>query len=188
MRFGLLTGHLGIYKNGEGTLQIKLIQKMKTLLLVRHAKSSHSFEHSSDFDRPLNDRGYREATEMGRKLLKKKIAIDLFMSSPALRAKTTAELFVTEYGRKLKEILFIPTLYHAGPDNFSVLIGELDNSYQHIAIFSHNPGITDYATALSTTHITNMPTSSVFAVTAPVDSWKDFADAEKSFLFFLKPE
>ena len=88
---------------------------MKTLILVRHAKSSHSFGLPSDFDRPLNERGFREASEMGKKLFKKKIQIDLFISSPAVRAKTTAELFVAEYNRKLKEIVLMPSLYHAGP-------------------------------------------------------------------------
>ena len=91
---------------------------MKTLILVRHAKSSHSFGLSSDFDRPLNERGFREAAEMGRKLFKKKIPIDQFVSSPAVRAKTTAELFVAEYDRKLKEILFIPSLYQASSGKF----------------------------------------------------------------------
>lgn len=161
---------------------------MKTLLLVRHAKSSHSFELSSDFDRPLNDRGFREAAEMGKSLFKKNTIIDQFVSSPANRAKTTAELFVSEYGRKLKEILLIPSLYDARPENFSDVIRELDNIYQHVAMFSHNPGITDFASCLTSTLITHMPTCSVFAVTAPVDSWKFFAGAEKSFLFFSKPE
>jgi phosphohistidine phosphatase len=161
---------------------------MKTLILVRHAKSSQSFGVGTDFDRPLNDRGFREAAEMGKKLFKKKIVIDLFGSSPAIRAKTTAELFVSEYGRKLKEILIIPTLYHADPDIFSNLISGMEDTYQHIAFFSHNPGITSFATSLSSTPINHMPTCSIFAVTSPVDSWKDFAKAEKSFLFFYKPD
>jgi phosphohistidine phosphatase len=161
---------------------------MKILILVRHAKSSHSFGVSSDFDRPLNDRGFREASEMGKKLFKKNTRIDQFVSSPAARAKTTAELFVAEYDRKLKEILFVPSLYHADPDIFSEVVKNLDDEYDNIALFSHNPGITDYASSLTNTHISNMPTGSVFAVTAPVDSWKDFSSAEKSFLFFYKPE
>ena len=161
---------------------------MKTLILVRHAKSSHSFGASSDFDRPLNDRGFREASEMGKKLFKKNTAIDQFVSSPAVRAKTTAELFVAEYGRKLKEILFVPSLYHADPDIFYEVISRLDDAYDHVALFSHNPGITDFAGSLTSAQISHMPTSSVFAVTAPVDSWKDFSAAEKSFLFFYKPE
>ena len=161
---------------------------MKILILVRHAKSSHNFSVSSDFDRPLNDRGFREASEMGKKLFKKNTRIDQFVSSPAIRAKTTAELFVAEYGRKLKEILFVPALYHADPDSFYEIVGKLDDAHDHVALFSHNPGITDFAGSLTSAHISHMPTSSVFAVTAPVDSWKDFSSAEKSFLFFYKPE
>lgn len=161
---------------------------MKTLLLVRHAKSSHAFGLSSDFDRPLNDRGFREASEMGKKLFKNKTPIDQFISSPALRAKTTAELFADEYDSKMKEIYFVPDLYNAGQEDFSSAIRQINDSYHHIALFSHNPGITDFAASLTETRITQMPTCSVFAVSAEIDSWKDFARAEKSFMFFYKPE
>jgi phosphohistidine phosphatase len=161
---------------------------MKTLILVRHAKSSHSPGVSSDFDRPLNDRGFRDASDMGRKLFKENIPIGQFVSSPALRAKTTAELFVAEYDRKLKEIQYIPSLYHANAEAFSEIVQKLEDTYDHVALFSHNPGITDFAGTLTSAHISHMPTSSAFAVTAPIDSWKDFSMAEKSFLFFYKPE
>jgi phosphohistidine phosphatase len=161
---------------------------MKTLILVRHAKSSQSYGLGSDFDRPLNDRGFRDASDMGKKLFKKKIAIDQFVSSPAIRAKTTAELFIAEYGRKQKEILLIPLLYHAGADNFSEVVGGLVDDVGHAALFSHNPGITEFASSLTNHPVSHMPTSSVFAVTAPVNTWKEFVTAEKSFLFFYKPE
>lgn len=161
---------------------------MKTLLLARHAKSSHSFGISSDFDRPLNERGIRDATEMGKRLLKKKIPIDLFVSSPALRAKTTAEIIADAYDRKKKEVLLIPSLYQAAPVQFTDAIRNLDDQYEHVALFAHNPGISIFATSLTLTQIDHMPTGSVFAVTAPVESWKDFAAASKSFLFFMKPE
>src|ERR1700681_4050090 len=129
---------------------------MKILILVRHAKSSHSFGLSSDFDRPLNDRGFREAAEMGKKLFKKNTAIDQFVSSPAARAKTTAELFVAEYDRKLKEILFVPSLYHADPEIYFEVVSKLDAAHNHVALFSHNPGITDFANTLTSTHISHM--------------------------------
>jgi phosphohistidine phosphatase len=161
---------------------------MKTLILVRHAKSSHTFSTSSDFERPLNDRGFRESSEMGKKLFKKDIKIDLFVSSPAIRAKTTAELFVAEYNRKLKEILLIPALYHSDANNFNDVISGLDDHYKHVALFSHNPGITDFASTLTATPITHMPTCSVFAVTSDIDSWKDFPGSVKKLLFFYKPE
>ncbi len=161
---------------------------MKTIILVRHSKSSHTFGISSDFDRPLNDRGFREASEMGRKLFKKKIGIDQFVSSPALRAKTTAELFAAEYDRKLKEILFVPELYHADPNHFNAVIRNLDDVYNQVALFSHNPGITEFASSLTESPVNHMPTSSVFAVSAPITSWKDFEQAVKSYLFFYKPD
>ena len=161
---------------------------MKTLLLVRHAKSAHNLGLSSDFDRPLNDRGIREAREMGEKLYRKKIKIDGFVSSPAIRAKMTAELFAAEYGRKMKEIVFVPSLYEAGPKQFTDVVSELEESYDHVALFSHNPGITEFASALTDTHITQMATSSVFAVSIETDHWKDFVEAKKHFLFFYKPE
>ena len=161
---------------------------MKTLILVRHAKSSHGFGFSSDFERPLNDRGFRDASDMGIKLFKKKIRIDQFVSSPALRAKTTAELFAVEYNRKMKEILFIPSLYHADPNQFSEVIKAFTDGCEHVAIFSHNPGITEFASSLTDTHIDQMPTSSVFAVSAEIEHWNDFAQAGKQFLFFYKPD
>jgi phosphohistidine phosphatase len=121
-------------------------------------------------------------------LFKKKVPIDRFVSSPAVRAKTTAELIAAEYDRKMKEILFFPSLYQADPDQFADVVSRLDDSDSHIALFSHNPGITEYAASLTSTSISQMPTSGVFAVSAETDSWKDFAQAKKSFLFFYKPE
>jgi len=161
---------------------------MKTLMLVRHAKSSHDFGISSDFERPLNDRGENDAKEMGKKLFKKSIQIDQFVSSPATRAKSTAEIFVKEYDRKLKEILFVPALYHSGAENFMEVISGLDDQYDHVALFSHNPGITDFASNLTSTPVAHMPTCSVFAVTASIDYWKEFPGAKKNFLFFYRPE
>jgi len=107
---------------------------------------------------------------MGKKLFKKNIRIDQFVSSPALRAKTTAELFVTEYHRKQKEILFVPSLYHAGPETFYEVISKLNDAYDHVALFSHNPGITDFADSLTDNQISHMPTCSVFAVTTVINS------------------
>ncbi len=159
---------------------------MKTIILVRHAKSSHDFGAGSDFNRPLNERGFRDAAEMGKKLLKKEVTIDHFVSSPALRAKRTAELFASVYNYNKNKIEFIPYLYHAGPENFSSAITSFNDAFDSIAIFSHNPGITEFADSLTHSNISNMPTSSVFAVTVPIDSWKDFETAEKNFSFYLE--
>jgi phosphohistidine phosphatase len=161
---------------------------MKSLILIRHAKSSWTSDVLNDFDRPLNERGKREAPEMASKLIKNKIEIDSFVSSPAKRAKKTAKLFIKEFGKDENEIVFIPELYHAGTNTFSKVISELNNDCDVVAIFSHNPGITEFANMLTEIQIDNMPTCGVFAVKAPVDQWSEFADAKKDLWFFNYPK
>jgi phosphohistidine phosphatase len=160
---------------------------MKSLLLVRHAKSSWDF-NVEDFDRPLNDRGNKNAPEMSRRLIKKDIKIDAFISSPAVRALSTATHFAHEYDRKQKSIITIPSLYNATANIFYDVIEELDNDYKTVAIFSHNPGITEFVNELTSTHIEDMPTCAIFGVKADVKKWKDFRTKEKEFWFFDCPK
>ena len=162
---------------------------MKTLLLVRHAKSSWDDFSLSDFERPLNERGKNDAPKMGKRLRKKKVKIDAFVSSPAKRAKKTAQYFIKEFDRKEDEIIFISSLYDASVSDFNAAIKTIDDKYDNIAIFSHNPGITQFANELvSGADIDNMPTCSVFAVKADTDKWKDFSKSKKEFLFFDYPK
>lgn len=160
---------------------------MKTLFLVRHAKSVNHSTAATDFNRALNERGVKDATEMAKKLVRKDIMIDRFVSSPAIRAKMTAEIFINQYNRKPEEIQFIPDLYQASPDIFDQVVSRFDDQFSHVAIFAHNPGITDYAADLTSTRISHMPTSSVFAAAASINSWKDFSVAEKEFILFETP-
>lgn len=161
---------------------------MKTIYLVRHAKSSWDSGAESDFERPLNDRGKRDAPMMAKRLQDKDIKIDAFVSSPAKRAKKTAEVFVKEYNQDKDNIIFIDELYHAGPEAFSAAIEKLKNKYKRVAIFSHNPGITEFANSLTDTRVDDMPTCSIFAVSADTDDWEKFREAKKEFLFFEYPK
>ena len=161
----------------------------KTLLIVRHAKSSWDIGTLNDFDRPLNDRGKKDAPVMAKRLIDKKIAIDAFVSSPAKRAKKTAELFFEAYGKKMGEILFVSKLYHAAPEDFIETITQLDDSFKTVAVFSHNPGITSFVNQLTDSAlIDNMPTCSVFAVQVQSNKWANFTKAKKKFLFFDYPK
>ena len=163
--------------------------KGKTLLLVRHAKSSWDIGSLNDFERPLNERGKKDAPSMAKRLLGKKIHIDAFVSSPAKRAKKTAELFCKEYGKKEDEIVFISKLYHASPDVFFEVITQLDDSLDTVAMFSHNMGITDFVNLLvKNVRIDNMPTCGIFAVKANIQKWKDFENEKRDFLFFDYPK
>lgn len=162
---------------------------MKTLLLIRHAKSSWDNISQSDFERPLNERGKTDAPKMAARLIKKNIKIDVFISSPAKRAKKTAEYFIKEFKRNPDEISFVSALYDEGIKDFEEAIKNIDDKHASAAIFSHNPGITVFANLLiENANIDNMPTSSVFAVTADVKKWKDFSGAKKIFLFFDYPK
>ena len=155
---------------------------MKTLLILRHAKAESSFT-LNDFERPLNERGKKDAPVMAQRLLDKKIIIDAFVSSPARRAKKTAELFYETY-KAQDDIIFISALYHAPAEIFFDVIKEVDDKFDTIAVFAHNPGITYFVNQLTAVRIDNMPTCAVFAVTINCSSWKDFAKAKKDFLFF----
>ena len=161
---------------------------MKQLILIRHAKSSWSDYSIPDFDRPLNERGKKDAPVMAERLLKREIKIDAFISSPAKRAKKTAEAFAKTYGIKKEKIKFIDELYLATPNVFSAVISAIDDKYDSIAVFSHNNGITDFANQLTETRIDEIPTCGIFAIKLRSKHWSEFDTAEKEFLFFDSPK
>lgn len=161
---------------------------MKKLIVVRHAKSSWQNVEQSDFDRPLNDRGKKNAPVMAKRLHSREPEIDAFVSSPARRAFTTATFFAEEYGVNESAIIQVRELYHAPSATFYKTIAGLDDNWHSVILFSHNPGITDFINTLTHVRIDNMPTCGVFAVTAPVTSWAEFATAEKHFHFFDYPK
>jgi phosphohistidine phosphatase len=161
---------------------------MKTVILVRHAKSDWNDPSLSDFDRPLNERGKRDAPVMAHRLLDKKVEVDAFISSPAKRAKRTAKTFAEAFKRDKEEIVYEEDLYGAGNEVFYRVISEAKNKWESIALFSHNPGLTDFANLLTETRIDNIPTCGIFAVKADCRDWKEFRDAKKEFWFFDFPK
>ena len=161
---------------------------MKTLIIVRHAKSSWDFSGIEDIDRPLNDRGKAEAPQMAKRLKEKGIKVDLFVSSPAKRAKKTAKYFAGEYGLDKKDIVLVDKLYEATVPTFYDVVESLDNKYDTVAVFSHNPGITEFVNTLTHTRIDDMPTCAVFAVNIDTDNWSSIKNSSKTFLFFDYPK
>lgn len=162
---------------------------MKTLLLIRHAKSSWDDAGMTDFDRPLNSRGLKDAAAMALQLQRRIAAIDAFISSTAVRAKTTAEIFMAGFKAPEDRLLTEQGLYLAPAAFLSRFISSTADNLNTIALFSHNPGITDYANTLTTAIKTdNIPTCGIFAVAAKTGSWKDFETTAKAFLFFDYPK
>ena len=161
---------------------------MKSILFIRHAKSSWDSPTQKDFERPLNERGNKDAPMMAKRLLDKKVAIDVFISSPAVRALSTATYFHQAYKAKKDQLITIPVLYHASGDVFYDVIKQIDNKHNTVALFSHNPGITVMVNSLGVAKVDNMPTCSVFGVHADIENWQEFEAAVKQFWMFDYPK
>jgi phosphohistidine phosphatase len=161
---------------------------MKTLLLIRHAKSSWDDPGLSDYERPLNERGKKDIPVMADRLYERGIRIDAFVTSPARRARKTAEQFAKRYKKEKDELLLKTELYMAGDEAFYSVVEKLDERYDCVAIFSHNPGLTDFANSLTDVKIDNIPTCGIFAVSADAKKWSRFREAKKNLLFFDYPK
>lgn len=164
------------------------MQHMKSLLLIRHAKSSWDNPQQNDFDRTLNARGLKDAPAMAKKLADQNIQIDAFLSSPAVRAKQTCEFFLEAFNKGENEIQLLSQLYLPEPSVFEETIVSLPDSVGTVAIFSHNNGITEFANQLTEAKIDNMPTCCIFSVKIETDSWSKFAKAKKNFWFVDYPK
>lgn len=161
---------------------------MKKLLLVRHAKSSWDTPTLKDFDRSLNERGEHDAAAMAKKIFSQKIPIDAFLSSTALRARSTAVHFAKAYSLSEKKLILVDELYHAPANVFYSVIKQFDDEWETVAMFAHNPGITDMVNSLGVAKLEDMPTCGIFGVSAETKTWMDFKTAEKRFLLFDYPK
>lgn len=161
---------------------------MRSVLMIRHAKSSWDDISVSDFDRTLNERGKHDAPKMAKLLFDREIPIDSFISSPAKRARKTAAYFAKQYGYDVDQIVLNDALYQAEMETFYRVIEHANDAWSHLALFSHNPGITDFVNTLTTTiKVDDIPTCGIFAITSDIAHWSEFRSASKNFLFFDYP-
>ena len=163
---------------------------MKTLYVIRHAKSSWADPGANDFERRLNDRGKRDAPQMAKRLKEKDIHPDLLLSSPAKRAISTATRFAEVLKYSKDKIKSVSALYHADEDAILSVIQDVKKKHEIIMIFGHNPGLTDFVNAISSVEINidNIPTCGVVALSLPVNSWKDVKLKSAKLLFFDYPK
>lgn len=161
---------------------------MKTIYVVRHAKSSWGDLTTPDFDRLLSDRGQRNAPEMAQRLLSRGVTIDAFVTSTAKRAMQTALHFIAAFGRSPEELILREDLYHAPAMVYFSVIAQQADQFSSLAIFGHNPGITTFVNELTQTRIDDMPTCGIFSVQADIRHWSEFPAAKKAFLFFDAPK
>lgn len=159
---------------------------MKEFYLIRHGKSSHGGGVSRDFDRPLNKRGLRDSSEMGRRLAAAGIKPDLIMSSTALRASTTAELIADQLNYPREEIRFEKDLYLCAVHEFRDQLSSLDEKTGKVLIVAHNPGIHEAETYFSGVERDNVPTCGICGFEAL--SWKHIKKDECREIFYDYPK
>ncbi|MCS7036287.1 MAG: histidine phosphatase family protein [Saprospiraceae bacterium] len=146
---------------------------MRMLYLIRHAKSSWDHPGLRDFERPLNDRGHRDAPEMARLLRSKGIRPDLIVSSPARRALTTAQYFAQTFGIAEEDIVREEDIYEASTSDILRIIRALPDEVHTVFLFGHNPTFTDVVNQFSQTYIANIPTCGIAELAASVERWAD---------------
>ncbi|NUN99775.1 MAG: histidine phosphatase family protein [Saprospiraceae bacterium] len=147
---------------------------MKTIYFIRHAKSSWDHPTLRDFERPLEERGLKDAPFMAKVLKSKGVNPDLLVSSPATRAYSTALFFADAFEIDRKEVQVQPRIYEAFKEDIFDLIANFPEDAETVLLFGHNPTFTYIANHFSKKHIDNIPTCGIFKVEAKINSWNDF--------------
>ncbi len=161
---------------------------LKTVYLVRHAKSSWDQPGLKDHDRPLNERGKRDAPRMADWVFGKGADVEYFLSSTAKRAHQTALKFAAAFGLTASEVVTMADLYHASEDEITEIIRGLPDEVDTVMLFAHNPGLTDFFNLLPANRVDNVPTCGVYNVQQQVDRWEDFDPAAAHSTVFFYPK
>lgn len=162
---------------------------MKTIYLLRHAKSDWADPSIKDFDRPLSKRGLSNAPAMGKLLKSKGMIPALVISSTAERTKTTAQLVTSQLGIKAGKLLFEKELYLASAQEIFLLIKDTSPEYDSVMIVAHNPGITELLNRLTggNNYVANIPTCGVAQLQFEGE-WNKLASGKCSLEKFLVPK
>lgn len=165
------------------------LKNTKVLYLVRHAKSSDADSTLQDFDRPLNDRGFRDAPEMGKFLKKIGAMPEVIISSPSKRTTQTIELITDEIEFDFSKIIWDHTIYRCSQAALLNSITSLSDTINSAMFVGHNPSITQIANLLQKDTVFNeIPTCGIVAIEFEESTWKTIAKAKSKLLFFKRPE
>lgn len=159
---------------------------MKTLLILRHAKSSWDNPDLADFDRPLNSRGLEAAPLMGNVIYKNDLQPQIILSSPAKRAKQTA-ILIKETARIEGKINFAEDIYEASPLKLLHVVSEIDDKNETVLLVGHNPGLEGFVKML-TGEIHAIPTAALIKIDLNIESWKDTAANCGKVNLFVRPK
>ncbi len=160
----------------------------KRLTLLRHAKSSWNNASLDDRDRPLNERGQRDAPMMGQRLLQKDSRPSLILTSPAKRARQTVRLIAREIGYPIEFLQTEAELYLASPEILLNVIAEQENTFNDIVLCGHNPGITELTNQLTGMAIDNVPTCGMVYLEAEIKAWAELEGTRCTLAAFDYPK
>lgn len=161
---------------------------MKQLLLMRHAKSDWSVPGEADFERTLNERGLRDAPEMGKRLAGRKFHPQLLISSPAKRTLKTSKEVAKQIGYKEHHIEQESVIYEAHTDEIMYLIRNLNDDFHRVMIVGHNPAFTGMVGLLTNSFIENMPTAGMALISFHIDTWRQVAPGSGKLEWFDYPK
>ena len=159
---------------------------MKTLFVLRHAKSSWENPDWSDFERPLNSPGLDAARFIGELIYERGLQPQMIVSSPAKRAKQTAVL-VKEIAEVSKPVKFDERIYEASPLTLFNLIREFDEKWESILIVGHNPGFENLVRML-TGETVSMPTAALARINLDIENWHDVETSSNELEFLIRPK
>ncbi|MFA7288307.1 MAG: histidine phosphatase family protein [Melioribacteraceae bacterium] len=161
---------------------------MKKLFLIRHAKSNWDNPELSDFDRPINSRGERDAPFMGKVLKQNNFSPDLIIASPALRAITTAKRIANEIGYDSLGIIENNRLYDASTGEILKVIESIDNKFNFVFLVAHNPGITLLNNYLNSLKVDNLSTCAITGIEFNTDDWGKIEEVKGKSCFYEFPK
>ncbi|MDX2128699.1 MAG: histidine phosphatase family protein [Chloroherpetonaceae bacterium] len=161
---------------------------MKQLYLIRHAKSSWSHPELTDFERPLNKRGRRDAPVMGSLLKEKGIKFSSFISSPATRAIMTAKLIADAVGYAVDDIITDIQIYDAPTNKLLSIVQSFPDQFETIALFGHNPAMTELPELLTGKSLENVPTCGVVGIRFPALTWQTVKEKSGELFLFEYPK
>ena len=161
---------------------------MKTLTLIRHAKSSWNHPGLADFDRPLNSRGERDAPRMGIRLAEAGLTPDLIVTSPAARAQATCRCLADALGYAQEHTQLKREIYEAGLHDLVDVVRALDPEANTVCMVGHNPGFSEFAHYLSGEAIGSLPTCGVVHLRWKNGAWADLAQGSGELVFFDYPK
>lgn len=159
---------------------------MKTLLILRHAKSSWDNAELSDFERPLNQRGLEAAPLMGNVISKNNLQPQIILSSPAERAKQTA-ILIKKAARLESEINYVEEIYEASPLRLLNVVSQTDDENEMVLVVGHNPGLEGFIKMLTEESYT-MPTAALAKIDLNVKSWSEVGSNCGKVDLFIRPK